>query len=227
LLLTVVIFYDIQLILCLIPAYQTSMSGLDTLIARSLDSTIRENLGEQTYQKLERRLFERHGIGFTQAVEDFRKLDSVLREFFGNGAEGVERQIIDKIMILEQSKRQEKRWITIEDQSLTKLILESLGDEDKKNILNAVIDESRIISDILETSRIPQTSGYRKVNTLIQSGMLIPEGFATTHDGKRVTKYRSVFENISIEIEKNKVIVKVQPTKESLKNSHIMQLVCL
>ena len=80
-LLTVVIFYDIQLILCLIPVYQAIMSGLDTLIARSLDSTIRENLGEQTYQKLERRLFERHGIGFTQAVEDFRKLDSVLESF--------------------------------------------------------------------------------------------------------------------------------------------------
>ena len=140
-LLTVVIFYDIQLILCLILLYQTNMSGLDTLIARSLDSTIRENLGEQTYQKLERRLFERHGIGFTQAVEDFRKLDSVLREFFGNGAEGVERQIIDKIMILEQSKHQEKRWITIEDQSLTKLILESLGDEDKKNILKSFADQ--------------------------------------------------------------------------------------
>jgi len=202
------------------------MSGLDRLIAKSLESTIRENLGEQTYEKLGRRLFERHGIGFTQAVEDFGKLDSVLREFFGGGAEGIEKQIIDKIVILEESKRTDKKWITIEDQSLARLILESLGDEDKKNIINSVIDEPRIISDMLEISKIPQTSGYRKINTLIQNGMLIPQGFSTTHDGKKVTKYKSVFENISIEIEKNKVIVKVQPTQESIKNSHIMQIVC-
>ena len=104
--------------------------------------------------------------------------------------------------------------------------MESLGDEDKKNIINSVIDEPRIISDMLEISKIPQTSGYRKINTLIQNGMLIPQGFSTTHDGKKVTKYKSVFENISIEIEKNKVIVKVQPTQESIKNSHIMQIVC-
>ncbi len=202
------------------------MSGLDTLIAKSLESTIRDNLGEQTYEKLGRRLFERHGIGFTQAVEDFRKLDSVLREFFGSGAEGIEKQILQKIIILEETKRQEKKWITIGDQGLTRLILESLGDEDKKNIINSVIDEPRIISDVLEMAKIPQTSGYRKVNTLIENGMLIPEGFSMTHDGKKVTKYKSVFENISIEIEKNKVIVRVQPSHESIEKSHIIQIVC-
>jgi len=202
------------------------MSGLDTLIAKSLESTIRENLGEQTYQKISQRLFERHGIGFTQAVTDFKKLDAVLREFFGNGAEGIEKKIVEKIVILEESQRKEMKWITIEDQSLTKMILESLGDEDKKNIINSVIDESRIISDILQMSKMPQTSGYRKVNALIENGILIPHGFTTTHDGKKVTKYKSVFENISIEIEKNKVIIKVQPTEESIENSHIMQIVC-
>ncbi|TLX84338.1 MAG: transcriptional regulator [Thaumarchaeota archaeon] len=175
------------------------MSGLDALIAKSLESTIRENLGEQTYQKIGQRLFERHGIGFTQAVEDFKKLDAVLRELFGSGAEGLEKKLIEKIIILEESQRKDKKWITIEDQSLTKMILESLGDEDKKNIVNSVIDESRIISDILEISKMPQTSGYRKVNSLIENGILIPHGFATTYDGKKVTKYKSVFENISIE----------------------------
>jgi len=152
------------------------MSGLDALIAKSLESTIRENLGEQTYQKIGQRLFERHGIGFTQAVEDFKKLDAVLRELFGSGAEGLEKKLIEKIIILEESQRKDKKWITIEDQSLTKMILESLGDEDKKNIVNSVIDESRIISDILEISKMPQTSGYRKVNSLIENGILIPHG---------------------------------------------------
>src|SRR5215467_1731986 len=199
------------------------MAGLDALISKSMELTLRENLGEQTCQKIEQRIFERHGIGFSQAVEDFPKMDYVLREFFGTGADSIERQIIGKILLLDELKQGEKRWVTIEDHLLTKTILESLGDEDKKNILNAVIDEPRIISDILEINKIPQTSGYRKVNTLIQHGLLIPNGFTITHDGKKVTKYKSVFENISIDIEKNKIIIKVLPTKESLRKSNIMQ----
>lgn len=202
------------------------MSGLDALIAKSIKSIVKDNLGDATFERIEKRLFERHGIGFTQAVEDFGKLDVVLREFFGDGAVGIERRIIDKIVILEESKRNEKKWITLEDSRLIELMLRSLGDDDKKNLINSAIGEPMIISDMLELSKIPQTSGYRKINALIDDGILIPQGYVTTHDGKRVTKYKAVFENISISIEKNKIIVKVQPTLESIKNSHIMQIVC-
>ena len=201
------------------------MSGLDALISKSLENSIKNNLGQQTFEKIEQRVFEKHGMSLSQAMQDFRKLDSVLKEFFGNGALGIEKQILGKIVVMNENK--EKKWFTIEDPLLTKLILESLGDEDKKNIINSVIDESKIISDILETSGIPQTSGYRKVNSLIQNGMLIPHGFALTQDGKKVTKYRSIFENINIEIEKNKVNVQVLPTTESFAKSTVMQLVCL
>ena len=204
-----------------------SMSGLDTLIAKSFEHTIKNNLGQQTFEKIEQRIFEKHGMPLSQAVQDIKKFDSILKEFFGNGAGGIEKQILDKIVKMNETKNKEKNWFTIEDPILTKLILESLGDDDKKNILNAVIDESRIISDILELSNIPQTSGYRKINNLIKNGMLIPHGSALTQDGKKVTKYKSVFENISIEIEKNKIAVRVLPTNESFAKSTVMQSICI
>ncbi|MGI0069587.1 MAG: transcriptional regulator, partial [Nitrosopumilaceae archaeon] len=203
------------------------MYGLDTLIAKSFENTIKDNLGQKTFEKIEQRIFEKHGIPLSQAIQDFKKFDSVLKEFFGSGAIGIEKQILDKIIIMKEIKNKEKNWITIEDPRLTKLLLESFGDEDKKNIINSVIDEPRIISDILELSNIPQTSGYRKVNTLIQNGMLIPHGSAFTHGDKKGTKYKSVFENISIEIEKNRITVRVLPTNESFAKSTVMQLVCL
>ena len=125
------------------------MSGLDTLIAKSLDYTIKENLGKKTLQKVEERLFEKYGITLTQSIGDFTKLDTVLREFFGEGAEGLEKQFLENIVTLEETKVQDPNWVAIEDSSLAKLILESFGYEDKKNILNTVLDESRIISEIL------------------------------------------------------------------------------
>ncbi|HEV2193500.1 MAG TPA: transcriptional regulator [Nitrosopumilaceae archaeon] len=178
------------------------MSGLDTLISKSLDTTIKENLGKKTLQKVEDRLFEKYGINLTQAISDFTKLDTVLREFFGEGAEGLEKQFLENIVTLEESKAQNPNWIAIEDPSLAKLILESFGDEDKKNILNTVLDEPRIISEILETAKMPQTSGYRKINSLIDNGLLIVQGHVTTNDGKKVNKYKSIFENVTISIEK-------------------------
>jgi hypothetical protein len=202
------------------------MSGLDTLIAKSLDMTIKENLGKKTLQKVEQRLFERYGINLTQSIEDFTKLDSVLREFFGQGAEGLEKQFLENIVTLEQeSKTQDPNWIAIEDPSLAKLILESFGDEDKKNILNTVLDEPTIISEILENTQIPQTSGYRKVNSLIDNGLLIVQGYVTTNDGKKINKYKSIFENVTISIEKNKVVVKVLLAKESIEKSSVIQVV--
>lgn len=201
------------------------MSGLDTLISKSLDLTIKENLGKKTLQKVEDRLFEKYGINLTQAISDFAKLDTVLREFFGEGAEGLEKQFLENIVTLDEIKAQDPNWIAIGDPSLSKLILESFGDEDKKNILNTVLDESRIISEILEIANIPQTSGYRKVNSLIDNGLLTVHGHITTHDGKRVNKYKSIFENVIINIEKNKVIVKVLIAKESIEKSSIIHVV--
>lgn len=91
--------------------------------------------------------------------------------------------------------------------------------------MNVVLGESRIISEILEIAKIPQTSGYRKVNALIDNGLLAVNGYVTTHDGKKVSKYKSIFENVTINIEKNKVVVKVLLAKESIEKSSVIQVV--
>jgi hypothetical protein len=70
------------------------MSETDYLISSSLQLIVKQNLGELAFNKIEKRLFECHRIGFTEASEDFKKIDVVLREFFGKGAEGVEKQIL-------------------------------------------------------------------------------------------------------------------------------------
>ena len=200
------------------------MQGFDCLIGKSLADIVRSDLSQKTLEKIEQRLFEKFGKNLIQATEDFPKLDNVLREFFGDGAEGIERKFLRHLIALEQNKEEDKEWVNIENPNLTRLILQAVGDDDKNNILNCVLDQSKIISDILTTCNIPQTSGYRKVNGLIQDGFLIVNGHETTHDGKKVNKYKSIFENIKINIEKNKVMVRVQLTKESEDKSKIMQL---
>lgn len=201
------------------------MTCVDNLLVKSLDVVIRENLSQATLQKIENRLIEKHGINVTQSLSEFDKLDSVLKEFFGAGAAGLEKRILEHVCIIEKSKEKEHEWLILENNLLTKVVLEAFGDDDKKRILTAVIENPKIVSEILEECNIAQTSGYRKINSLISDGLLATDGYITTADGKKVNKYKSVFENVKIDIIKNKITVKVKISKELLVNSTMIPLI--
>lgn len=199
------------------------MSGVDHLLANSLESTIRDNLGKKTVKKVEDRLFAKHGISLTQGIEQFQKIDAVLREFFGAGADGLEEKFMQNICKA-KAKGKEKNWFTITDNKVIKTILESYGDDDKACILNCVSSEPKITADILKHCKIPQTSGYRKINSLIDNGLLVTEGYAVASDGRKVNKYRTVFDNVRINIE-NKITVDVQLNRPNFNESSVLQVV--
>ncbi|HSF28068.1 MAG TPA: transcriptional regulator [Nitrosopumilaceae archaeon] len=201
------------------------MVGVDNLIARSLHSVIQVNLSEQTIKKLDNRLVEKYGITLSQAVEDFQKLDDILREFFGEGAVGLERKIFESICTVSKVKNKDEEWMTIRDSNIAKTVLEAFGDEDKKKIMSVLMNEPHIVSEVLSICNLPQTSGYRKINSMISDGLLTVEGYITTSDGKKVNKYTSIFENIKIDIVKNNVTVKVKLKNDSVKNSILIPLI--
>lgn len=199
------------------------MSGLDRLLAKSLESTMRKNLGVTTIKKVENRLFEKFGLSLTQAIEDFQKIDAVLREFFGAGADGLERKFLESIC--KEKSKTKSGWYSIQSPTVGQEILEAYGDEDKTKIINEVIDEPKIISEILDNCKIPQTSGYRKINVLIKNGLLVTDGFVNSTDGRKVSKYRSLFDNIRINIVKNKITVDVQLNKSNYNGSTVLQVI--
>ena len=200
-------------------------NSLDNLLAPTLRKSIEVNLGKTTLNKIEQRLMERHGLGIVQAIKDFHKFDSVLREFFGAGADGLETKFLQNIIDLKQQKKANDNWIIIKDQELAKMFLESFADEDKKAIIGTVLDKSLIIADILDACNVPQTSGYRKINQLIDAGLLISNDYSISSDGKKIKKYESIFDNVKMDIEKNIVVVKVQLKKSSLIESAILQAI--
>ncbi|TLX85365.1 MAG: hypothetical protein E6K98_00410 [Thaumarchaeota archaeon] len=107
------------------------------------------------------------------------------------------------------------RWIVIKDNSIRKLVLEAFGDDDKKKILIAVLGEPMIISDILDTCKIAHTSGYRKMRSLISTGLLVSPD-EIDQNGRTVRRYKSLIEDLKIDIKKNKVIVRAKFSAELL-----------
>jgi hypothetical protein len=205
------------------------MGNLDRFLAKSLESMIRNNLGGNAINKIENRLFEKYGISLVMAIEQFHKLDSTLREFFGAGADGIEDKIFNNVFELkkvqDKDNTESTSWIALKDPHLINLILDAFGDEDKKRICTSVTNEAKIIYKILNECQIPQTSAYRKINSLIKDGLLTVEGYSITSEGKKVNKYRFLFQNIRIDINKKHITIEAQLNKQSLEDSSILLLI--
>lgn len=80
------------------------MMGRETLLAESVRSVIRNNLSDVALKKIENRLYEKHHMSLPIYVSEFSKLDDVLREYFGAGAENLEKKIMECMLALEKSK---------------------------------------------------------------------------------------------------------------------------
>ncbi len=184
------------------------MPGLDHIISTSLNNVIKENLGTKTIQKIENRLFEKYGISWNQSLEEFEKLDVVLKELFGNiGAKGLEQRFCNAIFDT-KSKKNTDNWIIICDPDINSRIIQTFGDLEKKKIIESVMDSPKIIYEIIKDCNLPQTSGYRKVNALIDEGFLIPTEFEIK-ENKRIYQYSSIIKNLKIDISSNKIKVSV------------------
>ena len=183
------------------------MPGLDHVIAKSLSNIIEKNLGVKTIQKIENRLFEKYGISLNQSLEEFEKLDFVLKELFGDvGARGLENRFCENIF---DSKKTKENWIIISDPSINSTIIQTFGDLEKKKIIESVISVPKIMYEIINECDLPQTSGYRKINALINDGFLIPAE-CEIKENKKIFKYICIFKNLKIDINSNKIKVSVQ-----------------
>ena len=185
---------------------------------------IRDNLGKTTFYGIQNRLFEKYGISITESIKEFQKLDSVLQEFFGAEAASLEKQFLDGVCCMKSKQDKSKKRFTISDPEISQSIIKAFSDNEMSKILNASIGESWTISEILKKLDIPTTSGYRKINSLIEDGLLIKSGSDLTSNSRVVEKFKSLFDNVNIDFS-NKVTVHVQFTPEVIVNSTVLHTV--
>ncbi|MGY5151596.1 MAG: transcriptional regulator [Candidatus Nitrosopumilus sp. bin_6a] len=200
------------------------MTDIDQLFAAAIEKTIQENLGDTTFHSIQNRLFEKYGISITESIKDFEKIDSVLTEFFGSGAKGLEKRFLDNICTIKSKKDKIEKRFTILNSEINQSIIKAFSDDEMSKILNASIGEPCAISEILEKLEIPKTSGYRKINFLINKGLLIKVGHEFTENRRTVDKYKSLFDNVNIDFN-NKIIVSVQFTPEIIMKSSVLQTI--
>ena len=186
------------------------------LIENSFVTIIHKNLGEKSLDVIRKRLFEKYGLSLNQAVNDeYSKLFDILKEnFTESGANNIEKQFRKTIITTSHSGTKGKPVEKIiSNPEIVKKILKFIGDQDMMMILNDAADKPKLVSEIIKTCNLPQTSGYRKINQLVDAGMLVINGFVVGTDGRQIFKYTTSYESLTVLIDGKKSKLKIIPKK--------------
>lgn len=196
------------------------MTGIDRMISSSLTSQIKKNLDLDILKKVERELFLEHGMSIKLSIEHFHVFSKVLKKNSNIDVNKFENECIKKIIKIK--KNDEKYIITILDQDLKNLILETFGEIESRKIILCLLENEYTIPQILKESKVPKTSGYRKTENLILNGLIIETGKVLS-ESKKISKLQCIFQEISLDIKKGKFLVNWTVDKKIFEKSTSMK----
>ena len=196
------------------------MGGIDRLISSSLSAEIKKELDLDILKKVERELFLQHGMSIKLSIEHFEKFSRVLKKNSTLDANNFEKECVEKILKIK--KNDGKYLVTILDQDLKNLILELFGEIETRKIISCLLENEYTIPQILKESKIPKTSGYRKIENLILQGLFIESGKVLS-ESKKISKLQCVFQEIKLDIKKGKITVNGIINKKMFESSTSMK----
>jgi hypothetical protein len=97
--------------------------------------------------------------------------------------------------------------LTINSDKMKQAILTALGDKEMLKILDAAMQQCKSVNDIIRETGVPHTTGYRKVNWLLQEGLLAVQRTRISPDGKKYSEVRSVLRSFNVKYELNILVV--------------------
>jgi len=196
------------------------MTGIDKLVSNELSTQIKKEVDIDILKKIERELFLEHGMSIKLSIEHFQKFINVFKKNSNININKFEKDCISKIIKIR--KKDDKYLINIIDSTLTNTIFEFLGDSESRKIISILLENEYTIPQILKESKIPKTTGYRKIEDLLISGLLIETGKVLS-ESKKISKIRCVFQEISINIKKEKISINGIISKKVFEKSTSMK----
>ena len=196
------------------------MGGIDRLISDALSKEIKKKLNLDMLKKIERELFLDHGMSIKLSIEHFQKFTNVLEKNSQIDIIKFEKDCINKIIKIK--KRDDKYNVTIINSAITDLILDLFSESETRKIISSLLENEYTIPQILKESKVPKTSGYRKIENLILNGFIIESGKVLSKS-KKISKLQCVFQEIKLDIKKEKITVKGVISKKMFEKSTSMK----
>ena len=196
------------------------MSGIDRLISDALSTEIKKKISLDVLKKVERELFLEHGMSIKLSIEHFHKFTSVLKKNSNVNVKKFERECINKIIKIK--KNNDKYILTIINSNLSNLVLELFGDTETRKIISSLLEKEFTIPQILKESKVPKTSGYRKIENLIINGIIIESGKILS-ESKKIFKLQCIFQEINLNMKKERIVVKGVVSQKMFEKSTSMK----
>ena len=196
------------------------MSGIDRLISAALSTEMKKKLGIDMLKKVERELFLEHGMSIKLSIEHFQKFTNVLKRNSNFDIIKFEKNSINKIIKIK--KREHDYNVIIVDAELSDLVLELFSDSESRKIISSLLENEYTIPQILKESKVPKTSGYRKIENLIINGLIIESGKVLS-ESKKISKLQCIFQEIKLDIKKERIIVSGIVSKKMFEKSTSMK----
>ena len=196
------------------------MAGIDKLISTGLSTKIKKEIGLDVLKKVERELFLEHGMSIKLSIEHFQKFVNILKKNSNININKFEKDCINKIIKIR--KKDDKYFVSVIDSKLVNLIFEFLGDSESRKIISILLENEYTIPQILKESKIPKTSGYRKIEDLLISGFLIETGKILS-ESKKISKIRCIFQEVLINVKAEKISINGTISKKLFEKSTSMK----
>jgi uncharacterized membrane protein YheB (UPF0754 family) len=180
------------------------MGGIDRLISAVLSKEIKKGLDLDLLKKVERELFLEHGMSIKLSIEHFQKFTNALKKNSYIDVIKFEKDCVNKILKIK--KRDDKYNVTIINSDIVDLILDLFSESETRKIISSLLENEYTIPQILKESKVPKTSGYRKIENLIFNGIIIESGKVLS-ESKKISKLQCVFQEIKLDIKKEKITV--------------------
>ena len=110
---------------------------------------------------------------------------------------------------IEQSSKN-SGWIEIENPATAEAIVSIYGNSWNRKILNICIRQPHTIMEILRFAQTPQTTGYRRIISLVKGNFLFGYNTVRRTHGKTITRYLATFKAIEFQISENKELIRVK-----------------
>ena len=115
----------------------------------------------------------------------------------------VQKPIIDSKDFIKQNSE----WIQVKNKKISSNFQELLSDPIKNQIFSLLQKKPLTTQEIIEKLDIPFTSGYRKISSLIQDGILVESRVLKKRYYKKIIEYTTILQSVKVELDDGKMEV--------------------
>jgi len=89
-------------------------------------------------------------------------------------------------------------------------ILAALADGFSEKIMTSAVEEAKTVEEISSRQDIPLSTCYRRIQQLVDAGIILVDRIVITGSGKRYATYRSCFKSFRITVDSHEVTVEAE-----------------